>query len=220
MFFRNHRAKGVYLSRLFMLTFTLNLVVASACRSELLQGGVEVNDSLPPASFKALEASVDNTALVMPKQDCICFNNAGAELKSIGGNWKIVDKDNWILDFGSDANMGQQSLDIIQHYKLNNICFVGRPFRDGKIKMMYFLADGRAPEGTFPGEDAIQFDPARVKAEEIDGRWKLVQDSMWMLDFNSNQEEARNAEEIVKYYGFTRQCFVGRPGPPMMYWRK
>lgn len=220
MFFRDSRYFGAYLSLVLALVSSINVVFPPSSYAKLLQGGVEVNDSLPAAPLKLLEASVDTSAARPPKQDCLCFNNAGAELKNINGNWKIVDKDNWIMDFGSEQNLGQQSLDIIRHYKLNNICFVGRPFQDGKIKMMYFLADGLAPDGAFPGEDTIIIDPAQVKAQEIGGRWKLVQDSLWLLDFNSNREEALNAEEIVKYYGFTRQCFVGRPGPPMMYWRK
>lgn len=199
----------------------LNLAFPLIANAETLMGGVEVNESLPAVVPKQLEAKEDHSSNVaMPKQDCICFNDSNIELKNINGQWKIVDNDNWILDFAQRQDFAQQSLDIIRHYRLNNICFVGRPFADSKIKMMYFLADGQTPSGAYPGEDAISFDPNRVRAAEIDGRWKLVQDDMWMLDFGSNKEQAVNAEQIVKYYGFTKQCFVGRPGPPMMYWRK
>ena len=131
----------------------------------------------------------------------------------LGGGHKIP------LKFALFNTIDMILLITLAHF-INNICFVGRPFTDSKIKMMYFLADGQTPSGAYPGEDAISFDPNRVRAAEIDGRWKLVQDDMWMLDFGSNKEQAVNAEQIVKYYGFTKQCFVGRPGPPMMYWRK
>ncbi|MBY0357198.1 MAG: hypothetical protein K2W82_04285 [Candidatus Obscuribacterales bacterium] len=197
------------------LAFTIQSATA-----ETLSGGIEVNEALPPVKLQVLEAKVDKQAQALPKQDCVCFDNARCHVENINGQWKIVDGNNWIMDFASRQDLAELSLGIIRHYRLNNICFVGRPFSESKIKMMYFLSDGQAPAGDYAGEDAIAFDPARVKAEEIDGRWKLTQDSMWMLDFAANKEDALKAEEIVKYYGFTRQCFVGRPGPPMMYWRK
>jgi hypothetical protein len=67
-------------------------------------------------------------------------------------------------------------------------------------------------------EDCIPFNPATAHAAQVQGRWKLVDGSMWMLDFGSKAAEAQRAEAIVKHYKLSRQCFVGRPDPSFTYW--
>lgn len=199
----------------------LLLVVATCTPSwaePLLFGGVEVNGDLPPSTLTAMVPKLDTVA---PTQDCVCFNRDRVQVKQINGRVKLVDGDHWILDFADHLQEGVQALNIIKHYGLNNICFVGRPFPDGKIKMMYLTADGAAPVGPFPGEDAIQFDPLKISAKNVKGSWKIVEEpDHWMLDFGKDDEDARDAEAIIKYYGFTHECFVGRPGAPLMYFRK
>lgn len=186
-----------------------------------LVGGVSYNDDLPRAELKSLSAKLDVSA---PKQDCICFNNARVELKEINGSWKLVDKNNvWILDFAQDKDEGKQALQAIQNYNLNNICFAGRPFPTNDLggRLMYFLSDGAAPQGPrMKDEDSISFDNSLIKAEQIRGTWKVTCGDNWMLDFGSDQSSAQNAADIIKYHGFQRQCYIGRPGPSMMYFVK
>ena len=54
----------------------------------------------------------------------------------------------------------------------------------------------------------------------MDGRWKIVDGDHWMFDFGNKQKEANQALAIIKKHGFTRSCFVGRPGPSFKYMRK
>lgn len=194
------------------------------CFSQTLIGGVTVNDKLPvtsPGVSKKLnpmsDAKYDKTTAQRPKCDCIGFDGNRVEAKQINGSWKVVDRDHWILDFAGNESNAQLSAKTIREYKMNEICFVGR--NTGK-PMMFFLSDGQAPQAKVEGEDAIQFDNSQVKAEEINGSWKLTCGTMWMKDFDTNAEAAKEAAEQVKYYGFTRQCFIGRPGAPMEYYAK
>jgi hypothetical protein len=98
-------------------------------------------------------------------------------------------------------------LDIIKYYGFSSQCFVGRP----NAEMMYFLTDDGAPTGSFPQQDCIPFNPQTTTAEQIQGRWKVVDGSHWILDFSSNEEDAQKALQIIKKYNFTQICFVGRP---------
>jgi hypothetical protein len=41
-----------------------------------------------------------------------------------------------------------------------------------------------------------------------------------MLDFDQNKSEAWTALRIIWKYDFNYICFVGRPNPPMMYFRR
>ncbi|NTV98325.1 MAG: hypothetical protein HGA70_04095, partial [Chlorobiaceae bacterium] len=50
--------------------------------------------------------------------------------------------------------------------------------------------------------------------------WKIVDGSHWVFDFGGKEAEARAAFAIIKKYGFTRSCYVGRPNPSFQYLRK
>lgn len=154
------------------------------------------------------------------REDCVPFNPKTVAAKKIQGRWKVVDGDHWMMDFGSAQAEAKRAVKIIKHYKMNRICFVGRPSKDGKQLMMYFKINDQAPVGPFPGEDAIPFSASNVSALKISGRWKVVEGAMWMLDFGASEANARKAAWLIKKYGFTHQCFVGRPNAPMMYFRK
>jgi hypothetical protein len=91
-------------------------------------------------------------------------------------------------------------------------------FTDGSNRSNYADSDlFRASTGPLV-EDCIPFNPATARAAQVQGRWKLVDGSMWLLDFADKAAEARQAEAIVKHYKLSRQCFVGRPGPSFTYW--
>ena len=149
------------------------------------------------------------------KEDCIPFKPNLIEVKNIGGRWKIVQGSHWILDFENHEAEARLAFSIIKHYGMTRICFVGRP----DPSMTYFLVGRRGPSGSFPGEDAIGFNPAKIEVKEINGRWKIVENGHWIMDFENNAGEARKAFRIIKRYRFRYICFVGRPDPSMVYFR-
>jgi 2-haloacid dehalogenase len=92
---------------------------------------------------------------------------------------------------------------------------------DGDQELMtYFMVGGRAPSGAMPGEDAVAFDLAGVVAQQVAGTWIVTDGVSRMLDFGASKVNALHGVTIIKRYGFTHQCFVGRPNAPMMYFRK
>jgi Lysyl oxidase len=152
-------------------------------------------------------------------EDCVGFNPRRVAAQKIGGRWKVVDGNHWMMDFGSKEADAKKAVKILKYYKMNQMCFVGRPSRKSSQLMMYFRVNGQSPVGPFPGEDAIPFNPQNVAALKVGDNWKVVEGAMWMLDFGPSEANARKAAWVIKKYGFTRQCFVGRPNAPMMYFR-
>ncbi|MGB5987393.1 MAG: serine protease [Desulfobacterales bacterium] len=150
------------------------------------------------------------------EHDIIPFNPAKAQALEVGGRWKIVVSDMWLLDFGTNKGEAEQALKVITHYGLNSQCFVGRPHPS----MEFYLVDGESPTGALTGEDAIPMDPAKVEVQYVRGRWKLVEEDHWIMDFDQSEREARQALSYVLYYGFRYICYVGRPDPSMTYFRK
>jgi hypothetical protein len=139
----------------------------------------------------------------------------------IGGRWKVVEGGtHWMLDTGSSQWEAQRAVEIINHYKLASMCFVGRP-RCGSINpMMYWLNDaGRAPTGQLPGEDCIPFDRDNLAVVEIGGRWKVVEGTHWLLDFGPGEGNARAALHFIRKHRFDQVCYVGRPDPSMTYFK-
>lgn len=190
--------------------------------AQTLVGGITVNDSLPqsPPSrlVKMSGEKYDKTApAVQRPKDCICINYQFVEAKQVNGSWKVVEGDHWIMDFQEHADEAQMAAKTIRTYKMTDMCFVGR----GTARpMMFFLSDGAAPVGKVDGEDKNWIDPEQVKAEEIDGRWKITCGTIWMEDFDKNAEIAKEGAALIKLYGFNRHCFVGRPGAPMEYFTR
>lgn len=154
-------------------------------------------------------------------EDRIPFNRANVAAMQVGGRWKVVEGgSHWMLDTGSSQFEAQRAVEIINHYKLGSMCFVGRP-RCGDVNpMMYWLTEtGRAPSGQLAGEDCISFDRANLTVTEIGGRWKVVEGTHWLLDFGPGQGNAIAALHFIRKYRFDQICYVGRPDPSMTYFK-
>lgn len=149
-------------------------------------------------------------------EDCLTMNYNNIRIEKINSSWKIVEGSSWLLDFGSSVYNAIQAFKIIKHYQFTSQCFVGRP----GPSMQYFLSGGKAPVGPFTGEDSIGFNPSAIIVKKINGRWKIVEGSHWIMDFGTSETEALKSFSIIQKYGFNRICFVGRPNPPMVYFRR
>ncbi|HHE32836.1 MAG TPA: hypothetical protein ENL07_09520 [Chlorobaculum parvum] len=150
------------------------------------------------------------------REDCISFNPATTTLRNVDGRWTIVDGNHWMFNFGDKKAEAMKALRIIKHYKMNQSCFVGRP----DPSFTYLLVKGKAPKKRMQGEDCVSFNPNTIEVKKINGRWKIVDGSHWIFDFENKEDEARTAFAIIKKYGFTRTCYVGRPNASFIYLRK
>lgn len=66
-------------------------------------------------------------------------------------------------------------------------------------------------------EDCVGFNPDKIEVENVGGRWRIVDDAHMIMDFGSEESEARIALKIIQKYGYDHICFVGRPDPSMTY---
>jgi Lysyl oxidase len=153
-------------------------------------------------------------------EDRIPFNRANVAPVQAGGRWKVAEGNHWMLDTGTSQWEAQRAVEIINHYGLGSLCFVGRPRCGDVSPMMYWLTDaGRAPSGQLPGEDAIGFDRSALAIVQIGDRWKVVEGAHWLLDFGPGQGNAVAALHFIRKYRFDEICFVGRPDPSMTYFK-
>ncbi len=152
---------------------------------------------------------------VVAPDDCLAIDPMNLQVRQVAGNWTIVDDAQLVLDFGASKPNADRAKDIIARYWFDRICYVGRPHPP----MTYFTVNGHAPSGAMAGEDAIAFDLAGVVAQQLGGSWIVTDGLSRLLDFGNSKADALQAVTIIKRYGFTHQCFVGRPNAQMMYFR-
>ena len=154
-------------------------------------------------------------------EDRIAFNRANLSVAQFGGRWKVVEGNHWLIDTGGIKAEADRILEVIKHYKLASMCFVGRPNCGDVTPMMYWLTDaGTAPSGSLAGEDSIAFDPANLAVIEVGGRWKVAEGAHWLLDFGPGHGNAVAALHFIHKHRFNEMCFVGRPGPSMTYFKR
>jgi hypothetical protein len=197
--------------QIFFFSLVLNYLFLCAlpAQAQLLQGGIERNEMIPKVNLQSMMPKVDTSDF---KPKCLCINPDTVQKLSFAGHEKIVDGGLWLLDFGSRADLADQALHTIKHYRFTELCNVD--------VMQFFLSEGKSPIGPMSGEDAIYFDNSKIKAEKINGNWKITEGDHWMLDFAQDEQAAQDAANIIRYYGFAYECFIGRPHAPMMYFRK
>jgi hypothetical protein len=95
-------------------------------------------------------------------------------------------------------------------------------FTDGSGRNNYIMietfAKSTAQKPCDP-EDCISFNPQTVTYAPFGstGQYRMIDGNMAMVVF-PNKAEAVRAVEIVKNYGMSSQCFVGRPNASFTYW--
>jgi hypothetical protein len=96
-----------------------------------------------------------------------------------------------------------RSLKIIEHFRINELCM------SANSKLSYMLVSGNAARGKLPGEKYLVFDPYLLKAERVGNEWKLVKGKSAIFGFGSDEGAARQALQVIRYYGFNAKCSIG-----------
>jgi hypothetical protein len=194
---------------------------ASMTREQLAEGKRradewrEKHDSNNPKAASGLQPKRPNPPF---NEDASPVNPMNCEVKEIRGSWKVVEGNHWIMDFGSNEAAARKSLRVIQFYRMNAQCFVGRP----NPGMTYWKVNGESPVGKMDGEDTIAFNAGNLEVRADGSEWLVTDGRSRMMIFRT-KTDAEKAISIIQYYGFTYECFVGRPfreNKGMRYFRK
>jgi len=132
----------------------------------------------------------------------------------VGAGWRVTLGSNAFLDYGADEAAAARAVEVIQHYHFTRQCFVKRPY----AAMMYWRNGVAVPPGNMAGQDCITLHPENVTVIYADARWKVMDGSLWLLDFFADQSAAEDAARIIRSYSLNRECFIARPHVAMQYW--
>lgn len=147
-------------------------------------------------------------------EDCLGFNYNNVTVKQSGANWLVLDGNHSMFSAPNQLEANTIAK-ILKHYKATKTCYVGRP----GPSFQYTLVGNASPAGAYPGEDCIGFNPAKLVLKPEGSTYLMTDGSSRMFVF-PNKAEAEAALAAIKKYGFTKTCYVGRPGPSFIYMRK
>jgi len=82
------------------------------------------------------------------------------------------------------------------------------------------LRTERGQGGDQRGEVCFAFSLCNVQVKQAQGRGKIAGGNSWLLDFAWQPGRGQQAHAIINKYGFSRIRYVGRPSPPMTYFRR
>ena len=148
------------------------------------------------------------------REDCLGFAPNRLEVRRDNNGWLLTDGRSRMKVF-DNRNEAIRTLNTIKHYGMNKHCFIGRP----DPSMEYWLVGNNAPSGPMPQEDCIAFNPANLRIRKEGNQW-LMTDGRSRMRMFPNRQEAEQALDIIRQYGFNRTCYIGRPDPSMTYFRK
>ncbi len=149
-------------------------------------------------------------------EDCLNMNPNSLEVKRVNNRWKVVSGNTWWYDTDQSKAEADMILKIIKQYQTNKLCFVGRP----GAPLHYITKNNLSPVGAVAGEDCINFNLNNLTVKKVGANWTVVDGNSLLFAFGSKELDARKALCVIKKYGFTKACFVGRPAPSMIYLRK
>ena len=149
-------------------------------------------------------------ARIMPspklKESCIGFDPADARTKPAGSVFKVIANGQTLAQ--ADERGAQRALDIIHHYRFDKKCRAGAT--------EYWKRGEQIPGGR--DADCIAFNPTTVHTALVGHAWKIVDGPLWIADFAANKEDAEAALSLIRNYGLSRECFVQRQHPAIVYW--
>lgn len=131
------------------------------------------------------------------------------------GYWLAADEE-FITNVDGSKAEARLAVYIIRHYKMDHICEIAA----GGRSLSYYLVDGYAPRGRSPSEDCMRFRPTRARLVEGDGQWLFAEDDDVILALGRNEAAASEAVRTIRNLNFSQVCFVGRPGPSMIYFTR
>lgn len=202
-----------------LLIACISLACANPAQSEPLKGFVETVDAQP-----GLQAQVARLDVEKPAEHCACVNPNKVRAVQVNGQWRLQDEDTTLVNL-TTKEAAEAAVSMIRTYNMTDICTLSgkADTKDDTFNAtsVYFKTREGAPSRAIAKEDAIRFDAGTIKAEQRNGTWKVIAaGDLWLLDFGTDEAAARHAAEIIQWYGFANQCFVGAPARELMYWHK
>lgn len=151
------------------------------------------------------------------EEDCINVRRRNLEIERHGGTWRLTDGNSILMTAGRRRVL-ERTIEVMDHYRLNQQCFIGRP--DASLTYYLNRRTGAFPQGYLANENCIALDPRSIAVRRNAGSGFSVVDGADRLLFSApNRREARQIVRLIRQNDLRYSCWVGR-GRPFTYLRR
>jgi hypothetical protein len=174
-------------------------------------GGQQAGSAeLRMVQYTSEQSDEEDTAV---SDGCVRFDPQDVHVVVNPEGYGLASAGTWITDVTGSRAEARLAVYIIRFYGMDEFCTVG----EGGKALSYYLVNGWAPQGRSPSEDCLWFDQTGSQLRELDGRWTLVDRNETALSLGRDKAAAVKAVKTIRARNFSEICFVGRPGPSMVY---
>ena len=174
--------------------------------------------ALNPLNWFSSDGKTDNTAIgagsAAPVNDCFAFDTTHVYVVAANGNWNVRDFLHVVQGFGPYRAAADRSLKVIDFYRFNEICHVGR----GASNLTFLRAAGEVPHQPMPGEQCVDVHSDKVEAVKRDDDWVVADGPRTIFNYGSDGKGAAQAAAVIKSLALSRQCTYDRANPAVTYW--
>lgn len=197
------------------------------------------SDAKQDAAIRELSAIQSYaTPSIPPLRDTTQINSGGGNpqmmvvpgvtdrISRVGFDWRQArlryDADGWVLHvgslilarFGADEQTARRAIQVLNHYRFNEICLVGAP----NTVAHFFTVNGHLPRNEFFGVASVPVLTEKLKIEQIEGRQAIVQGTEPLLILGERPEDARQLLDWIERHKVDRLCRVTtRDGQGMLF---
>ena len=148
--------------------------------------------------------------------NCMKFDPANLSVTRTGNGYAVTERNKPILQIGGSRPEARLAMHLMQHYSMNKFCRV----TETDPEFSFFTSANKSPRGAVAGEDCVGFNPRKVQHKKKGDQYFLVERSHSIAALGPNERAAKKVREAVRDHGFKNICYIGRPNPSMVYFRK
>jgi hypothetical protein len=160
--------------------------------------------------------AVPGVSLAKTKVECTKFKPANITVSRTSSGYAVTEFNKSILQVGGSRAEARLALHLMQFYSMTRVCRVAGT----EPAFTYYKSGEKSPRGAVAGEDCVGFNPKKVRYVKKGNTYFLVEGSHSIVALGKNEGAAKKVRSIVREIGFNNICYVGRPQPSMVYFRK
>ncbi len=135
--------------------------------------------------------------------DRVPFDGRRLDLHHEGGGWVLYAGRTPVGHFGQADREARTTLETLEPFRLTELCHVG------DSGFGFFLANGRAPQGSVIGTGAKSLRTDVLNVRQVSGEWAVCEGSRPVFTFGDKAEDARHLLAAIKEYRFDHYLQVG-----------
>jgi hypothetical protein len=129
------------------------------------------------------------------------------EAQKLGAEWVVASGSEILGHFGPTEWAAREAARTVRDAHFTEFCKLG-----GTSDLTFFLHDGKPPARAPLSAQGRAFDPASLKAQQINGKWSVSEGNRFLFAV-SGQPEGDTVVRVLKAYGFNQLAHVTAGGP-------